>query len=331
MNPTGSGLERGIACPPSVALVQAGRTTEASEGGTSNHEKIEVALDKGGEVPEVVTEMLKGATKREVEIAFALDVATRTVRLLGRSLQRNYGPLSPTEIALTIDIVIWRPDELLVVDWKSRKRVTPASKNWQVKAQALAVLVYYGADELVAGIGYLDNGETDLAPFDCFDVPRLWDDLERAVKAWRQAEQDMQAGKALRVHSGSWCEYCPAFSYCPEQTRLALAMVDELSDVERQIESMTAEQAGAAWVKLRQVQALAERVEESLRVRAHHEPLVLGEDRVLMAVEMPGRMSLDQGAVKERYAALGEPLPMKRGKDFVQLKEVVRKRKEKAA
>ena len=76
------------------------------------------------------------------------------------------------------------------------------------------------------------------------------------------------AGTAPSVHQGSWCEYCPSLPYCPAHARLAMTMIGELDHINTQIAMWTPEQAGLAWTKVKQIQKLAERVEESIKLRA---------------------------------------------------------------
>jgi hypothetical protein len=332
VNPSGSGLERGIMCPASFALAQANATTTASIVGTENHEKIEIGM-VGGDLsglPPVVANLLEGATEVDVEVAFALDVETRTVRLLGRRLNREYGKLAPAEIALTLDVIITRPGEVLVVDWKSRKRVATAKKNWQLRAQAVAVMAYLGLPVVMGAIAYLDDGEVDAHMFDAFDSAAFWEDMSRMLNKIGAARALVATGGIPAVHTGSWCEYCPALSYCPAQTSLARSMLGELHSIEQTIAFMSAEQCGKAWELLGQIQAIAERVDASLRLRARQEPLPLADGSVIAAVECKGRMVTNNDAIRARFEQLGEPVPMRRGADYVQIKKVTRK-KEKAA
>ena len=123
------------------------------------------------------------------------------------------------------------------------------------------------------------------------------------------------------INSGAHCQYCPSMAWCPQQTRLALAMVGEL-DMHDQLQAMTDSQAGAAWEKLKSIRVLVDKVEAALRTRAKHSPLPLSNGRRLALVEQRGRESVDAEAVRKRYAELGEAVPMKRGASFDVIKEL---------
>lgn len=286
-NPTGSSLERGRECAASFALPQAPNTGEAAVRGVLNHDAIEQALAKGDltDQPQVVQDALLNAETVETEIAFALDVAKETVRVIGRRIGRDYGPLNENEIALTIDAVVAGGGKMTVWDWKSRKRVTSAARNLQLRAGCVAVMLWLGRDSVGGAIGYLDNSESDVVTVDAFDVPVFFADTRAMLKRIGAARAVVEAGGTPDVHSGSHCDYCPAMAYCPAQTRLAKTMLPELSEVERKIAFMTAEQAGNAWVLLKQIQTLADKVEASLKLRAKQEVVPLPGGKRLALVE----------------------------------------------
>lgn len=288
--PSGSSIERGVQCPASFALGQANSTSPGSIKGTENHDGIEGELVAGTESKHrVVREALEGSTDVRVELAYALDVEAETVRYLGSRLARNYGVLGPTEIALTVDAVIEKIDGVNVWvelwDWKSRKRVTRAKKNWQLKAGAVCVMKHLGLSKLLVGIGYLDNDESDKATVDAFDIPVFFADMRAMFARISDARELVSLGKSPTVHEGAWCDYCPAMSFCPAKTAIAKAMLPELGDIEQSVAFMTAEQVGLAWVKLKKVQTLAEKVEASLKLRAKQELIPLPSGKRLALVE----------------------------------------------
>src|SRR5262249_6164474 len=144
----------------SLALPQARSTGEDSIRGVENHDGIEDSLIAGTESKHaVVRKAIAGATEIVTEASYAIDVVAETARFIGVRLRRNYGPLGPNEIPLTIDLKAVRPDGTWVWDWKSRKRVTAASKNLQLRAGCVAVMLVDGLDSVNTGIGYLDNDE----------------------------------------------------------------------------------------------------------------------------------------------------------------------------
>lgn len=312
-NPTGSAIERSMRCPASCVLGSAAYSGAAAEYGTENHEKIQ----QGDASKPVVRDLLEGATDVRYEVAYALNVETRTVREIGQNVGRNYGPLADTEIALTVDAEFRKDGVWHVPDWKSRERVTQARNNWQVRAAVLAVAGRHNADYVVGGIAYLDDSELDVFPFDAFHLVAFWDELRYLLVRIRKAEEMQANGETLSVSAGSWCKYCPALPYCPAHTKLAKSLLGELDSVDAAIATLTAEQCGRAWDLLKRYDVIADRVKESIRSRARHEPVPLPSGRRLALVET-SRRSVD---TKKAAEMLGESTPYKTS-FFTQVREV---------
>lgn len=283
---TGSTIERDSNCAASRALNQARSTGDDAIKGNENHEGIEGDLIAGMESRhEVVRRAIDGALEIHVEEAYALDVEKETVRYIGSRLNRKYGPVGESEIVLTLDARVIKQMSCWVWDWKSRKRVAPATKNLQLRAACVAVMKSHGLSQVYGGIGYLDNDEADTHSFDAFDVPVFFQDMRAMLARIGAARAAVARGETPDVHAGSWCTYCPALPYCPAHTRLARTMMGELSDVEQKIAFMTADQAGKAWVLLKQIQNLADKVEASLRLRAKQDVVPLPNGKRLALVD----------------------------------------------
>ncbi len=304
-------------CAASCALPRAAHSGEAADYGTANHEKIQA----GDRSKPVVAAAYQNAENVRHEVAYALDLETRSVRELGVNVGRNYGKLGPTEVALTIDMECQKDGMWWVFDWKSRERVTAAHANWQVRAGVMAVMGRHRASSAIGALGYLDDSELDAAPFDVFHTVGFWSDLAHMARRVREAQAAFARGETLDVAAGAWCKYCPALPHCPAHTRLAAALLGELEQVDTQIAALTVEQCGRAWELLKRYDVIADRVKESIKARARQEFIPLSNNRRLALVEMSGRQSVDTDAVKARYAELGESVPMKRGKSYVQVKE----------
>lgn len=323
-NPSGSSVERGRECPASFALNQARTTGEPAIKGTENHDIIRDGLQRQdlSVLPEGLRAELDGAAAVDLEVAFAIDVENETARLIGRDIGRNYGELGPSEIALTVDAIVFRTEGVTVLDWKSRKRVTRALRNWQVKAGCVAVMKHGNLTEIRGGLGYLDDGEADIATFDAFDIPVFFAEMRTMLNRIGAARALVATGGIPDVHAGPWCEYCPAMAYCPAQTRLAKTMLGELTDVESQIAFMTPEEAGSAWVKVKQIQNLADRVEASIRLRAQQEVVPLPNGKRLALIDK-SRSSFDKAKaiawIKEHG---GSPEDFEGRTHFTQIAEV---------
>lgn len=315
--PTGSAVERAMQCPASCVLSRAGHTGEAAVHGTAQHKSIE----DGDLSRDVVRQLLLGADDVRHEVSYALDVERRSVRELGIGLGRAYGALSETEIALTIDVEFWRDGRLWVGDWKSRSRVMSVAENWQVRCAVAAAMTRHAVDGAEGFLAYLDDGEVEVATFDAFDVSAWWQELGAMVVRIRAAADSVSRGTTPDVQAGSWCTYCPALPYCPAHTRLAKSFLGELESIDSALDALTIEQCGRAWELLKRYEVIAERVKDTIRERARREPVPLSNRRHLALIDCKGRKSVDLSAVRARYAELGEPVPMKRGKRYAQVKE----------
>lgn len=311
--PTGSAVERAMACPASCVLSRAGHTGEAAVYGSEQHKEIE----DGDTSRPVVREVLEGATEVRHEVSYALDVATRTVREIGVGLGRAYGEILPTEIALTIDIELCRDGVMWVGDWKSRSRVSAVEANWQIRCAVIAVMARHQVDEVVGFLGYLDDSELEKETFDAFHVAMWWTELSSLLERIAKVDELVTSGATPDVNSGAWCQYCPALPYCPAHTRLALSMLGELDGVTASIESLTVDQCGRAWELLKRYDVLADRIRTTIRARATRELVPLSNGRRLAIVEC-SRRSFD---TKKAAALLGEAAPYKTSR-YTQVKEV---------
>lgn len=310
--PTGSAVERAMACVGSCVLHRAGHTGDAAVFGSAQHKEIE----DGDTSRPVVRRVLEGATNVRHEVSYALDVERRSVREIGVGLGRGYGELSDTEIALTIDVECWKDGVLWVGDWKSRSRVSAVADNWQIRCAVIAVMTRHSADTAVGFLAYLDDSELEPETFDAFHVTAWWEELRGMLARIRRAADVIAAGQVPEVNAGSWCTYCPALPYCPAHTRLALSMLGELEQVDQAIGELTADQCGRAWELLKRFDTIADRVRDTIKARAKRETVPLSNGRRLAMVEC-SRKSFDTTKAKE---LLGDAAPYKTT-HYMQVKE----------
>lgn len=325
---SGSGLERLSQCAASEALPQAPRTAEEAIQGVKNHGKVEGGLVVGGDLSSqslCVQVAMSKATAVDVEVAYAIDVEKETARVIGRRLGRNYGPLSPTEIPLTVDAVVtYESGTVAVWDWKSRKRVAPAKSNLQIRAGVIAAMKTLWLSSANGAIGYLDDGETDIATFDMFDASAFFADMRSMLNRIGAARVVVAAKGTPDVHAGPWCEYCPAMAYCPAQNRMAMQMLGELDYVQREIAFFSPEQVSNAYDLSKRIGKLLSTVDESLRLRIQQSVIPRPGGKRLTTVEMPGRMGFDKEKAIARIKELGGSTDdlMTRGKPYDQIKEI---------
>jgi len=315
-----SGLERAAECPASQALEQVRQTGEAAIIGTDNHTDVEVPVReyrRSGDASKL-SEGLRGIVADyevlAIERAFIVDTLTATARDLGESIGRKYGTFDPfTEVPVTVDVVMRHREtkRVVILDWKSRRRVTRAARNWQVKAQVVAVMAWLGIDECDAGICYLDNWELDTAHFDTFDAAAIADELRTVLDR-------LHAAKASDpVHIGPWCDYCSAQPHCPGRAALVKAAV---GDVGSDLANMSDEQAGEIWVRLEALLETAEKARDVLKERAKQTGLPLPNGKYLRLIECT-RKGVDTKKAEQMMTAAGLAVPI-RTTFYTQLKEM---------
>ncbi len=286
MNPSFTAQRRVTECPASAALPQARSTSAASKKGTENHKAVELAITTGNfeNLSPKLAAFLAGCTDCECEVAYAIDVERQKVRRIGVGIDRNYGPLDPYEIPGTVDLVCRIGGRLWVIDFKSRQRVEDAATNPQIIAGVVAAMAEFGDEEASGGIWYLNDDwfDRDGAEFTAIDVAGYYADRMAMFLEAATALNDYEEGGVPEVHTGPWCQYCPAMHHCPAKTRLALASTGILVDIKQRISGMTNEEAGRAWDKLDEIKSLAKQIEESLKERAMVEPLPVDDGKKLL-------------------------------------------------
>lgn len=292
--PTASSLERVLECPASVVLPQifAG-VGEDAERGTAIGRFVRDVL--AGEPFEASLERVPRPEWRatcaaldfrticgdlvdvRAEVAYAVDPAQQTARLLGLNLGRQYPDLADGEFCGTNDLEgRTASGREVVCDLKSGREVTSCAVNPQLMFHALARWLVTGATEVEARILYVrEDGRVfpDAHVFTAYELELYADALESLVTRIRETREGhaREGLGAIVVTEGRWCGYCPAYSACPAKTALARAMLPELRAVST--ESMTLEEAGAAWIFASEAEKLARAVKDRLNDMARMAPL----------------------------------------------------------
>ena len=124
-----------------------------------------------------------------------------------------------------------------------------------------------------------------LWPSTRLDIDSFLDDLEDAEDRNERARLAFVETGRLTVTTGDWCTYCHSMAWCPEKTRLARAMVADLSDLEQRIAELPAELAGAAWRKADQAHGILKRIYAALEERAHLEWLPTEPGKVVRPIQ----------------------------------------------
>jgi len=195
------------------------------------------------------------------EQAFAYVVAADTARLLD-SRNRRYDT-KPGEIAGTVDALYVDAQARygIVVDWKTGhdfgRFVADAEDNWQLKLYALCAARAFNLDSIRVMVVRISDDGVSVSE-------HLLDSLELdAVAA-------TVASLVAKIHSaqpkpGGHCRRCRAVSVCPTTAQATTALVAP-SPVE--IAITNPEQATAALIRLRQVQAACDQIESMLKTYA---------------------------------------------------------------
>ena len=304
MKPSASSMGRAAVCPASHALPRAESQGEPARDGHAIHAYLarvavspatkSVALQ---DVPEHlrarcaaidVAGALNGLGTIVTEPAYALDVAEGTTRYIGENIGRAYGELGRTEIACTLDVLGWRDDVPVVLDWKTGQDVGDVQENWQMRIQALvARAASMGAHEVEARICYIgEDGSTRTAShvFDAFELDAAEDELREILARVRKAEEVYKAGGLPSMAEGDHCKYCPSFAFCPAKVSLARAMVRDVEALTGQVEALTLAEKGEVWAKLKQFFGLARRIEDVIKDEARRADVPLPNGKVLRAV-----------------------------------------------
>ncbi len=312
--PSGSSLERAMNCYASVVLPKVKDINEAADRGTALHEYLRVA--KGGdregalascpeeyraEAEAIDLSRLPVCAEEHAEIALAYDIATGKARVAGYNLGRNYGPLAPTEIPLSLDWVGVQDRKAIVLDYKTGAAVTSAKRNWQLKLGALAIanaMSGYGLQTVVVAAVYTRSGrpQFDYAEFNSFDLDGFAEDLRGAYAEWKN-EGSNAANGDFRYTTGPHCKFCPSASYCVATNSLIRAMANKPGEVADEIIS-TLEKGDprAAYKNLSAAKAALKAVEAKIDAYAKNTPIELGDGVVYGEKTGGGREEID-GAV----------------------------------
>lgn len=300
--PTGSGLEKALACPASMVL-----DTRVSEGGEYAERGSEIGAFLraviGGTPRETALAAVTDQAWRETcagidvgalvsglrlvrgECAYAVDVEAEKARFLGTNIGRSYPELFPCEIAATNDLEGQGfRDRWVVRDFKSGWReVTPAERNPQVLFESLCLYLFHGGTEVDGGIVYVSEDgstRTDNAIFTAYQLDGFLEDLRALPSRVERARQAIESGR-IEVNAGPWCTYCPSKVVCPRYTGLARAVLGEVTDTQARLALLSPEQLGEAWEKVTLAGEIVDKVREGIKELARAAPIPLPSGKML--------------------------------------------------
>lgn len=331
--PTGSRVQRAMECAPSAVLPRVEHRQDAARKGTGVHAFVASlqTLDRDGALALVPKEHREACEAIDVtalplggeflaEASLAYDVETEVVRFLGCNIGREYGPLGPNEIALTLDTVGLGDSLAFVADIKTgRSYVPPAYRNWQLLLGALAVCRWKGLSAARVALIHLREGEElvwDCHELDAFDLASAAVDLRDMVTRIREAERAVAQGQTPAVVTGPHCRYCPSFTGCPAQTALIRQLGDEPGKLAHDVKALLApETAAKAYHRLRVIKEAVKAIDAAIYGYAQEHPIDLGDGMEFGPVEKHVE-SIDAGVARAELAKLHGPEVAEKACDF---------------
>ncbi len=277
MNVTGSSLPLLRSCQwwarPEVVAPPQLPPSEAMELGTEVHAAVEntltgVALKPLSDEAQVLYDEWKqwwitsplNRAGWNAEIAFAYNVENDDATCIATNGHRGYS-VKPGEIAGTIDALLLDEDCAIVVDWKTGSgfgnTVPSAAENWQLHLYALMVARAYKFNRVETHIVRIttDGVRTTSHTLDAMDLDMVAAEVQALVASVATSKPT----------PGLHCRRCKAVAACPATATATDALVPVQPVA---IEIKTPEQASAALVRLRQVQAACEQMEAMLKIYA---------------------------------------------------------------
>jgi RecB family exonuclease len=277
-------------CAGPFLLPRVERLSGAADRGTVIHKYLEDVARYGRDValqgvPEEHAEECAridtAAVSGDPEVAIAWHSVTDTARVLtseGRDYEVREGEIAGRADLICVD------EHVRVIDYKTgHSEIEPVATNWQLRTLAVMVSRAYGCTTVDAEVWKLreDGGWfRDSARWDAFDLDGFADEIRRRLSRLRVVGE---LGGTPDLVTGDHCKWCPSVPYCPAQTALVSRLVG--GDLSTEIAALAPEQAGEAYSRLVQYEALLDRMRSAIELRASTEPLPLPDGKTLQAVE----------------------------------------------
>jgi hypothetical protein len=268
---------------------------------------------------EAVAASMDGVEAAVGEEAYVVDVEKRTSIFIGTNIDRKYEEalgrkLNPFEICTSLDVHGRKDGKRWIRDFKFGNY----SSWWQLYIQAMAVLWLPGREdetEVDAGFSFVEDRSdgpviiNDSKTLYLMDLDQRADQMMTAFVYATELEQDLKTGAAtlgsLRVVEGKWCQYCGAYPHCPAKWQLAKSMLE--LDVVANLDALSPEECGQAWLKLSEVKYnIIKKTEEALKQRMRTEGgFPLADGKMLRVVPVTGRLGFDKDGAIELLQRLG--------------------------
>lgn len=322
-NLTGSSLpifkHCGYSFRDDVAVPSLRTAADESAGGEGHslHEHIADTIEGKAqygddpETPAIISQVMQRIGDDKIldyESAWAWSPATGKARKLGTRINREYERhgATPEDICLTLDLVLLRQSELVVVDFKSGygTHTDAVEDNWQLLGGALALLDEATDRDLSirTELWYprVDRVWVESTPVSLFELEKFKQDLLARLKA---------LPRAVAI-AGEHCRYCRACGACPATEQAILGFKSMGLDVEGNYRWSTeiADVGHAEWMldRLTMVKQAVELIETSLKKFSDTNNGIATSDGKVWRAVAGKRQGLNMPAVK-RF--LGERLP----------------------
>lgn len=296
-----------------------------------------------------VADALDGITIVGTEVAFALNVMSKTCRMIGSDIDRDYDgaleragepPLTVYEIPFTVDVLGEINDVPVELDYKTGMSIGEVEEHGQRRISATGLMLYYGSDSAISRVAYVrEDGSIDHDGFEfsAIEADGICEELKAGIDKILATKLDFDNRKQLTVYPdrNKQCKYCPAFDSCPYWNNLVTAAVGEVKrgTITADIQEVDKETAGRALESVKDVIKVFEEILEKLKVRVDLEgPLPLPNGKEYYMREMEGKKYFDSAAARGKlYSTLLQTgLPpeecdkeldklMKQGKKYKQL------------
>lgn len=218
----------------------------------------------------------------KTETAYAIDIASGTAREFAKAKAEEYRDrCSETEFFGIADVIGTLHDGTpVVIDWKTGQRNGDPHTKYQLRFFATALHLITGAPSVEARFGYIDEVGAcfyETARFSVIedDFAKTLMALGRLHDATVRARALLDEGKVPDVRTGDHCQWCPAWGACPAKAGIVARTLPDLEWAAEQLDLMSPEQVGTAWVKYKELEQAMYRVGDILKERAKQEPIPL--------------------------------------------------------
>lgn len=288
--PSPSELFRAQLCPASAVLPRSGSTSPAATRGTLVHEIVlrEPRVFDPESVPAEFRDFLLSIDFERIPIAehyekmYAYNVKTGEARAYDQQEARK-----ENEMVGRIDLCDVRQHDGRQVayagDLKTGQglQVATAAENLQLGWGALVVAREAGLSEAIVDIIHIaDNGyvKTDPVFLDAAHLEAVEIEIQDIVGKVKEAATVIGAGGVPRVVTGPHCNYCPAFTACPEQRALA-SLLGENPEKALPCAELTHDNIVQVYWRAKAAREVLRRVDSAIYgfVRASGRPLQVGE------------------------------------------------------